>query len=147
MKYRISAEFSNRTVRHKFKYHPHDLDTWHSTTVRFRRNFLTRVPQLWNGLPAAVFPGQYELGTFKKRVFLHFKGWQRTCSTSGVTWGHGAAVITYHQVTCKLVCLVFFHRKNHEIIISHRISIQQNVKSNNMFSKALHWHHKTNNFC
>ena len=28
------------------KYHPHQLDTWHS------------IPQLWNGLLAAAFPGQ-----------------------------------------------------------------------------------------
>ena len=32
------------------------------------------------GLPVAVFPGRYELGTFKKRVYLHLKSWQRTCS-------------------------------------------------------------------
>ena len=28
-----AAEFSNRTVRHKLKYLPHHLDTWHSTIV------------------------------------------------------------------------------------------------------------------
>ena len=33
-----AAKFSNRTLHHKFKYHPHHLDTWHSITVRFRRN-------------------------------------------------------------------------------------------------------------
>ena len=27
-------------VRHKLKYHPHHLDTWHSTTVQFHRNSL-----------------------------------------------------------------------------------------------------------
>ena len=41
-----AAEFSNRTVRHKLKYHPHHLDTWQSTTVRFRRNFLPRALEL-----------------------------------------------------------------------------------------------------
>ena len=38
----LAAEFSNRTVRHKLKYLPHHLHTWHSTTVRFRKKFLPR---------------------------------------------------------------------------------------------------------
>ena len=29
-----AVEFSNRTVRHSFKYHPLQLDTWQFTTVR-----------------------------------------------------------------------------------------------------------------
>ena len=57
-----AAESSNRTVRHKLKYHPHHLDTWHSTPVRFRKNFLLK---LWHALPAAVFPGQYHMNTIK----------------------------------------------------------------------------------
>ena len=28
-----AAEFSNRTVRHKFKFQPYYLDTWHYTTA------------------------------------------------------------------------------------------------------------------
>ena len=55
-----ATEFSNRTVHHKLvsssKYHPHHLDAWQSTTVQFRRNFLLRATQLWNGLPAEMFP-------------------------------------------------------------------------------------------
>ena len=31
-----TAEFSNRTVRPKLKYHPHHLEMWQSTTVWFR---------------------------------------------------------------------------------------------------------------
>ena len=38
------------SVLHKLKYHPQNLDTWHSTTVRFRRNFLPRATQLCNGI-------------------------------------------------------------------------------------------------
>ena len=45
-----TAEFSNRTVRHKLRYHPHHLD---------------------------------------KRVYLHLKGRQRTCSSSGAARGRG----------------------------------------------------------
>ena len=42
-----AAEFSNRTVRHKLKYHPHQQEE--------RRNLE------WNGLPAAVFLGRYDM--------------------------------------------------------------------------------------
>ena len=76
------TEFCNRTVRKKLQYHPLYIDTWHSTTVRFRRNYLPRAAQLWIGLPAIVLPGQYDLGTFKKRLYLHLKGWQRIYSSS-----------------------------------------------------------------
>ena len=34
-----AAAFSNRTVRHKFKYHPHQLDTWHFTTFKAVRTY------------------------------------------------------------------------------------------------------------
>ena len=84
-----AVEFSNRTVRHKLKYHPHHLDTWQSTTVRFRRNILPSATELWNGLPAAVFLGRYDMGTFKKGVYLYLIGRQSTCSSSGVARGRG----------------------------------------------------------
>ena len=83
------AEFSNRTLRHKLKYHPHHMDTWQSTTVRFRNDLLPRVTELWNSLPAAGFPDQYDMGTFKKCIYLHLKGRQRFCSSSGVERGRG----------------------------------------------------------
>ena len=41
-----AAEFSNRTVRHKLKYHPHRLDTWYSTTVLLRRNLIPRATEV-----------------------------------------------------------------------------------------------------
>ena len=56
-------EFSNQSVHHKFKYHPNHLDTWHCTTVQFRKNFLTRVTQLWNDLSAAVLADRYDIKT------------------------------------------------------------------------------------
>ena len=58
----------NRTVRYQLKYHPHHLDTWQFTTLRFGRNFLPRATELWNGLTVAVFPGRYDMGIYKKRV-------------------------------------------------------------------------------
>ena len=84
-------EFSNRTVLDQIKYRPHRLDTLHSTTVWFHRIFLPRDTQAWNGLTAAVFSGQYELSTLKKRTYsyLHHKESQRTCRSSGVTRGRG----------------------------------------------------------
>ena len=33
--------------------------TWQSTSVRFHKNFLSSATELWNGLTAAVFPGNY----------------------------------------------------------------------------------------
>ena len=38
---------------------------------------------------AAVFPGRYDMGTLKKRVYLYLKGRQRACSSSGVAQGRG----------------------------------------------------------
>ena len=89
---RPAAEFSNNTVLHKLKYHRHHLDTSHSTTVWFRRNFLPRATQLWNCLPTTVFAGWYDLSTFKKRLYLlyrHLKCRQGTCSSSDVTRSRG----------------------------------------------------------
>ena len=88
-----TAEFSNHTVCHKLKYHPHHLDTWYFTTVRFCKNFLSRATQLWNDQLTAVFPGRYDLVAFKKRVYL-LKGWQRTCSSSDTTRGSATPVYT-----------------------------------------------------
>ena len=42
----------------------HTLDTRHSTAVRFRKNFLSR----------AMIPGRYDVGTFKKCVYLYLGG-------------------------------------------------------------------------
>ena len=70
-----AAEFSNRT---KISSTPPGYVAVHYS-VRFRWNFLPRATELWNGLPAAVFLGRYDMGTFKKRVYLHLKGPQRTC--------------------------------------------------------------------
>ena len=103
----LTAELSNRTVRHKFI-----LDMWHSTTMRFHKNSLPRTTELSNGLFAAAFPGRYDMSTLKKRVYHHFKGWQCTCSSSGVAVMQWAAVVTYHRVTRTLVCLVFSIKNN-----------------------------------
>ena len=110
-----AAEFSNRTVLHNLIYHPHHLDTWQSTAVRFRRNFLPRASELCNGLPAAVFPGRYDMGTFKKRVYLHLKGWQRTCSFPAVARSRGRLDAAVAAVIRTLVCLVLFHKKKESI--------------------------------
>ena len=70
-------------------HHPHHLHKWQSNTVRFHRNSLPHATGLWNGLSTAVFPGRYDMGIFKKRVYLHLVGRQRTCSSSGVARGGG----------------------------------------------------------
>ncbi|XP_045499402.1 uncharacterized protein LOC123697028 [Colias croceus] len=71
-----AAKFHNRTARHKLKYHPHHLDEWLSTTVRFSRHFLPRTTKLWNSLPSSVFPSTYDMDVFKKRAYASLKGRQ-----------------------------------------------------------------------
>lgn len=83
-----AAEFCHRTTRRRERYHRHHLDEWRSTTVRFNRHFLPRTVDLWNRLPESVFPFQYDLQIFKRRVYICLKGRQRVC-------GHPRAVDIY----------------------------------------------------
>ncbi|XP_045511061.1 uncharacterized protein LOC123705984 [Colias croceus] len=84
-----AAEFHHRTARHRQQYHPHHLDCWQSTTVRFKRSFFPRTTDIWNKLPHAAFPNGYELGTFKKRAYSYLKGRQHTHSVSGTVGAYG----------------------------------------------------------
>ena len=55
----------------------------------------------------AVFLGRYELGTFKKRVYLPLKGQQRTCSSPLVL--HGVVAGSHHlpcDPNARLPCLL-----------------------------------------
>ena len=81
--------FSARTSRRRNKFHPHHLDAWYSTTIRYTRNFLPRTCKIWNELPSSVFPQSYNLGIFKGRVNKHLKGRQRISGASGVAVVHG----------------------------------------------------------
>ena len=78
------------------------------TTVRFRGNFLPRNTQLSNGLPVAVFPGRYELGTFKMRVYIHLKIGYAPVSPLVL---HRVVGGGDHLPLADLICLVFFHKK------------------------------------
>ncbi|CAG4975733.1 unnamed protein product [Colias eurytheme] len=69
-----AAQFHHRTSRHKNLFHPHHLDGWRSTTVRFMRNFLPRTAVLWNKLPKSVFPNSFNMEAFKKRAYDYLKG-------------------------------------------------------------------------
>ncbi|XP_045492437.1 uncharacterized protein LOC123691896 [Colias croceus] len=68
-----AAEFHHRSARHKANFHPHHLDRWRTSTVRFSRHFLPRTTILWNSLPPSVFPHVYDLNTFKKRAYIHLR--------------------------------------------------------------------------
>ncbi|XP_045499440.1 uncharacterized protein LOC123697067 [Colias croceus] len=84
-----AAKFHNRTARHKLKYHPHHLDAWRSSTVRFSRHFLPRTTLLWNKLPASVFPKNFDMGTFKKKAYTYLKGQQNVRKVSDSANAHG----------------------------------------------------------
>ena len=86
-----AAEFSNCTVRDKLKYHPHHLDTWHSTTVRFRNaSFhaysLNPISTLKAGdAPVAPLVLHGLVGDIMKNILLIFQKWKfvrmDVCST------------------------------------------------------------------
>ena len=104
-----TAEFPNRTVRHKFNT-IHYLYTWHSITL---------------------FQGRYDMGIFKKRVYLHW------CYT-----GLWAAVITYHQMTLILFCIIFFIKKTNMSVQENKPSILSLSILNFIILKCISLHKK-----
>ena len=59
--------------------------------------------QMWNGLPAALCPGPYDMGSFIKRVI---STWKATCSSSGVARGsrrrRSLTIYAYARLPCLL---------------------------------------------
>ncbi|RVE40593.1 hypothetical protein evm_014757, partial [Chilo suppressalis] len=78
-----AAAFCHRTSRQKF--HPHHLDAWLFTTVRFCRNFLPRTTKLWHILCVSgpIRPKNLE------RAYFFLKGRHRICDTPCVASVHG----------------------------------------------------------
>ena len=81
--------FSQWNLRRRNQFHPHHLDGWFSTTTRFSRSFLPRTCRIWNQLPAAVFPANFNMGVFKGRINQFLKGRQHISSASGVANVYG----------------------------------------------------------
>ncbi|GBP28628.1 hypothetical protein EVAR_85827_1 [Eumeta japonica] len=82
-----AANFRHHSDRRK--HHQHRLDGWRSTTVVFMSNFLSRTTGLWNNLPSAEFPINFDNWIFKEKKHSFSKGRQHTNDFSGVAVVYG----------------------------------------------------------
>lgn len=79
-----ASRFYHRFSRHRDRAHPHILDPWVSRTTRFSRSFLPYTQKLWNELPPEVFPLNFDMNSFKKKIKKVLQGRQRNDNAPGV---------------------------------------------------------------